>query len=71
MEEYIIKAHSKSTNTSQRELQLMGTQPSNAITAHQLATSFANRLNEQAANGATDWVGQIELVDVANHARTL
>ena len=70
MEEYIITAQSKSTNTSQRELQLLGTQPSNQVIAQQLADSFAQRLNNQMANGAGDWVGVIERVE-EGHVRTL
>lgn len=70
MEEYIIKAYSATANITQRELQLMGPQPSNAREAQMLADSFARRMNEQALMGATDWVGIIEAVD-STHVRTL
>ena len=70
MEEYIIKAHSTTANITQRELQLMGSQPSNAREAQMLADSFAQRMNTQVFQGATDWVGIIEAVD-AQHVRTL
>jgi hypothetical protein len=70
MEEYIIKAHSAQANITQRELQLMGAQPSNPREAQMLADSFAARLSGQVFQGATDWVGLIEAVD-AQHIRTL
>lgn len=70
MEEYIIKAHSSQANITQRELQLMGSQPSNAREAQMLADSFATRLSGQVFQGATDWVGLIESVDPI-HVRTL
>jgi hypothetical protein len=70
MEEYIIKAHSTQANITQRELQLMGAQPSNAHEAQQLADSFARRLSAQSFQGAGDWVGLIEAVE-AGHVRTL
>jgi len=70
MEEYIIKAHSITANITQRELQLMGAQPSNAHEAQQLANSFARRLSESNFQGANDWTGLIEAVE-AGHVRTL
>lgn len=67
MSEYIIKAHSKSLNTTQRELNLMGPAPSTEREAWQWANSFASRLNKNTTT--KDWVGQIELVS-ASYART-
>jgi hypothetical protein len=68
--EYIVLAHSPSLNQTQRELNLMSAHPDNARDAQRWADSFATRLNERKALNTTDWVGRIELVDSAFHART-
>lgn len=70
MQEYIITAYSPKLNTTQRELQLMGPQPSNIVIANQLAESFARRLSQVKSNGADDWVGRVESVE-EDHYRTL
>ena len=68
MSEYIIKAHSATLNTTQRELNLMGPAPSTERDAWQWATAFAAKLNKTTTT--KDWVAQIELVST-NHVRTL
>lgn len=68
--EYIIIAYSASTNTRQRELNLMGPAPTTAKNAQQWADSFATRCNQKRVNGAADWVGQWELVNKDYYART-
>lgn len=68
MSEYIIKAHSPSLNTTQRELNLMGPAPTTEREAWQWANAFAGRLIK--TTSTKDWVAQIELVN-ANHVRTL
>jgi hypothetical protein len=67
--EYIIKAHSPSTNQTQREINLMSAPADNEREAMQLAESFASRLN--ASSAVKDWTAQIELVDHTYYARTL
>ena len=69
--EYIVCAYSRSMNTRQRELNLMSAAPDNARDAQRWADSFATRCNERRVLNATDWVGQIELVNPDFHARTL
>ena len=66
--EYIIKAHSPSTNQTQREINLMSAPASTEREAMQLAESFATRLNTSSA--VKDWTAQIELVDHTYYART-
>ena len=66
--EYIIKAHSASTNQTQREINLMSPPADNERSAMQLAESFASRLNITSA--VKDWQPQIELVDHTYYART-
>lgn len=68
--EYIILAYSAKKNITQRELQLMGPQPTRAREAELLAESFARRLTQARSQGATDWQGQVEAVDTL-HVRTL
>lgn len=68
MSEYIIKAHSATLNTTQRELNLMGPAPTTERDAWQWATAFAAKLNK--TSQTKDWVAQIELV-AANHVRTV
>jgi hypothetical protein len=63
--EYIILAHSPSKNITQRELQLMGPQPTNSREADRLAESFARRLSEKRYQGATDWQGRTETVEAS------
>jgi len=67
--EYIIKAHSASTNQTQREINLESRAADNERLAWQLAESFASRLNVSSAT--KDWTAQIELVDTTYYARTL
>lgn len=66
--EYIVKAHSPSTNETQREINLMTAAPTTEQLAQRLANDFAQRMN--ARTGRTDWVGQIEAVDHGYSART-
>jgi hypothetical protein len=61
--EYIIKAYSKSLNITQRELQLMGPQPTKLREAERLAESFARRLSQRRHQGAGDWIAQTEAVE--------
>ena len=68
--EYIIKAYSQSTNTTQREINLMNAHPNNEREAMKWANAFAMKCNERKTLGATDWVGQIELVNTNSFART-
>jgi hypothetical protein len=60
--EYIILAHSRTKNQTQREINLMSPHSSDARDAQRIADSFAQRLNERKALGASDWLGTIELV---------
>jgi hypothetical protein len=69
MQEYIILAHSASTNQTQRELQLEAAQPTTRELATRLADIFAKKL--QKSTGVLDWQGAIELVDADYHVRTL
>ena len=66
--EYIIKAHSPSTNQTQREINLMSAPADTEREAMQLAESFASRLNQSSA--VKDWQPQIEPVDHTYYART-
>jgi hypothetical protein len=66
--EYIIKAHSASTNQTQREINLQTAPADTEQLAWQMAESFASRLN--VSNLTKDWIPQIELVDHTSHART-
>ena len=70
MSEYIVTAYSASTNTRQRELNLMGPAPTTARNAQQWADAFATRCNTKRTNGASDWVGQIEQVNKDYYVRT-
>jgi hypothetical protein len=67
--EYIIKAHSPSTNQTQREINLESPPADTERLAWMMAESFATRLNTTSAT--KDWLAQIELVDTAYYARTL
>ena len=69
MSEYIIKAHSKSRNQTQRQLNLMESAPTSRALAEQTAEAFAHSLNLRAKTNK-DWVAQIELVST-QHVRTL
>lgn len=69
--EYIVIAYSATVNTRQRELNLMGPAPTSAKNAQQWADSFATRCNKNRLLGATDWVGQYELVNKDFYVRTL
>jgi hypothetical protein len=68
MPEYIIKAHSKSRNQTQRQVNLLAGDPQTKRLAEQTARAFADTLNQR-TNGIKDWVGQIELVE-DRHFRT-
>ena len=70
IKEYIVIAYSKSQNTRQRELNLMGPAPTSARNAQQWADSFAARCNKNRLLGAEDWVGEYELVNKDYYART-
>jgi hypothetical protein len=67
--EYIVMAYSPSTNTLQREINLITAMPTTAELAQMTADAFAARLCS--STGVTDWEGRIELVDINNHIRTL
>jgi len=67
--EYIVMAYSPSTNTLQREINLIAAMPATRELAQQTADAFAARLNS--STGTRDWEGRIELVDELNHIRTL
>ena len=60
--EYIILAHSRTKNQTQREINLMSPHSSDARDAQRIADSFAQRLNERKALGASDWQGSFEFV---------
>ena len=65
---YTICAHSPSMNQTQREFDqdsLMGRHTTDPHLAEQKAQSFAARLNQQQALGATDWVARAELITTA------
>ncbi len=61
MSEYIIKAHSKSRNQTQRQLNLIAGDPTTLALARQTADAFAQSLNLKAKDNK-DWRGQVELV---------
>lgn len=65
--EYIVTAYSPSTNTTQREINLVSPMPNSAPLAQQTADAFAAKL--RTSTGITDWEGRIELVDENNHIR--
>ena len=65
--EYIVTAYSPSTNTTQREINLMTPMPNSAPLAQQTADAFAAKL--RVSTGVMDWEGRIELVDPLNHIR--
>jgi hypothetical protein len=67
--EYIVTAYSASTNTLQREINLINPMPDNAQIAQMTADAFAARLC--VSTGIGDWEGRIELVDPLNHIRSL
>ena len=67
--EYIIMAYSPSTNTLQREINLMSPMPNSAHVAQITADAFAARLC--VSTGIVDWEGRVELVDPFNHIRSL
>jgi hypothetical protein len=68
--EYIVTAFSPSKNTKQRELNLMGPAPTSAKNAQQWADAFAQRCNKNKLLGATDWTGQIDVVNKEFYVRT-
>jgi hypothetical protein len=61
MSEYIIKAHSKSRNQTQRQLNLIAGDPTTLALARQTADAFAQSLNLKTKDNK-DWRGQVELV---------
>lgn len=66
---YAIHAHSPSRNQTQRELaqdELQGRPITSKQLAEQMAQAFAQRLNQQQFLRATDWTGQIELINNTN-----
>jgi hypothetical protein len=67
--EYIVTAYSPSTNTLQREINLMSPMPNNPQLAQLTADAFAAKLC--VSTGIRDWEGRIELVDENNHIRSL
>ena len=67
--EYIVTAYSPSTNTLQREINLINAMPATPELAQMTADAFAARLNT--TSGTTDWEGRIEPVDPLNSIRTL
>ena len=67
--EYIVTAYSASTNTTQREINLMSPMPTTPEIAQMTADAFAAKLC--VSTGVTDWEGRIELVDINNHIRSL
>lgn len=67
--EYIVTAYSPSTNTLQREINLMTPMPNSAQLAQMTADAFAARLC--VLTGIGDWEGRTELVDPLNHIRSL
>ena len=63
---YEILAYSPSTNTLQREFDqdaLQGRPTSTQQLAQRKADSFASRLNAQQKLRATDWEGQVRLIN--------
>jgi len=65
---YTICAHSPSRNQTQREFDqdsLMGRHTVDRKLAEQKAQSFAHRLNQQQALGASDWTARAELITTA------
>lgn len=69
MPEYIIKAHSKSRNQTQRQLNLIAGDPTTLALARQTADAFAHSLNLKAKDNK-DWKGQVELVS-EQYVRTM
>lgn len=66
---YAIHAYSRTANQTQRELaqdELQGRPITDRVQAQRMADSFAQRLNQRQLLKATDWVGQIELVNNTN-----
>lgn len=66
---YAIHAYSRTRNQTQRELaqdELQGRPITDRVQAQRMADSFAQRLNQRQLLRATDWVGQIELVNNTN-----
>lgn len=66
---YAIHAHSRIKNQTQRELaedELKGRPITNRQLAEQMASAFAQRLNQRQFLGTTDWQGQIELINNTN-----
>lgn len=66
--EYIVTAYSASTNTTQREINLIDPMPNSVHLAQMTADAFANKL--KTSTGIADWEGRIELVDPLGHVRT-
>jgi hypothetical protein len=59
---YTIWAYSATTNLTQREINLEGMKYNPVLdeaTARMWAQAFAQRLNQQGNNGATDWKGRV------------
>ena len=66
---YAIHAHSPSRNQTQRQFnqdELEGRPITSKILAEQTARAYAQQLNNQQFLRATDWVGQIELINNTN-----
>jgi hypothetical protein len=66
---YAIHAYSRTANQRQREFaqdELQGRPITDQVQAQRMADSFAQRLNQRQLLKATDWVGEIELVNNTN-----
>ena len=66
---YAIHAHSRTKNQTQREFnqdELQGRPATTREYALQLANAYAQRLNSRRFLGATDWQGQVELINNTN-----
>lgn len=66
---YAIHAHSPSRNQTQRQFnqdELEGRPITSKQLAEQTARAYAQQLNRSQFLRATDWVGQIELVNNTN-----
>jgi hypothetical protein len=69
MLQYVIEAHSRQTNQTQRQVSLnnMTLVPeTNKRQAEQTAQAFALTLNQQSKLQATDWVGRATLKDLGS-----
>lgn len=66
---YAVHAYSRTKNQTQREFnqdELQGRPATTKQYAEQLATAYAQRLNQRKFLGATDWQGQVELINNTN-----